>query len=175
MTAQSLDNLLLTQGWVSYYWQQVFNPPALAYQPEKEFTVKGSVYNVLNKPMKGTHVLLFSKSPAILMDTVTDKAGRFAFNNFPKIDTPIFILKAVNKNGKSFNVGIKADEINAPEIIRSPGPLDIPWYVNSDTALLSYTKNNYAARLKENFPVRRPHLKRSKNISKEICKPARKI
>jgi len=32
---QALDNLLFTQGWVGYDWQQVFNPPAI-YLPTRE-------------------------------------------------------------------------------------------------------------------------------------------
>src|SRR6185312_12373143 len=61
---KALDNLLLTQGWIGYDWQQVVNPPVITYRPEREFTVKGRVLNAFNKPVKKAHVLLFSKSPA---------------------------------------------------------------------------------------------------------------
>ncbi len=119
---QALDNLLLTQGWVGYDWGQVFNPPAFAFRPEHELVVNGSVLNVFNKPVKGTNVLLFSKSPTILMDTSTDQDGKFVFDRFPRIDTPIFVLKAVNKIGKSFNVRINVDEIKPPDFIKACWP-----------------------------------------------------
>jgi hypothetical protein len=167
-TWQALDNLLLTQGWVGYNWQEVFNPPAITYQPEREFGVKGSVVNVFNKPVKGTDVLLFSKSPSILMDTATDQNGRFVFNHFPKVDTPIFVLKAVNKNGKSFNVRITVDEVRPPEFIKPVTPLTMPWYVNSDSTLLTYAKTSALIKQEENFP-------KGGHILKEVRINAKKI
>ena len=97
------------------------------YQPENEFTVIGRVSNVFNKPIKGTDVLLFSKSPAIIMDTLTDNEGRFVFNRFPHVDTPVFIIRAINKNGKSFNVNVKMDDTEPPVFAKSAGPIATPW------------------------------------------------
>ncbi|MBS1502943.1 MAG: hypothetical protein JST32_12830, partial [Bacteroidetes bacterium] len=62
---QALDDLLLTQGWVSY----APTDTSMRFEPEREYTVNGRVDNVFHKPVKGTDVLLFSKSPSILMDT----------------------------------------------------------------------------------------------------------
>jgi hypothetical protein len=137
----ALDNLLLTQGWVGYDWAQVFNPPAIVYEPEREFKITGHVANVFNKPIKDTHVLLFSKSPSILMDTATDANGKFVFDRLPKIDTPVFILKAVNKRGKSFNVNVTVDDLTPPAFIKPAAPSGMPWFVNIDSTLLAYTKN----------------------------------
>jgi hypothetical protein len=140
-TRRALDNLLLTQGWVGYDWAQVFHPHPVIYRPELDFAVRGHVYNVFNKPVAGTSVMLFSKSPAILMDTMTDKGGKFVFDRLPRVDTPIFILKAVNKNGKSFNVGIGVDETAPPVFTKLAAPLTMPWFVNIDSTLLTFTKN----------------------------------
>jgi hypothetical protein len=172
---RDLDNLLLTQGWTGYDWNQVFNPPVTAYQPEREFTVKGKVINVFNKPVKGTHVLLFSKSPAILMDTITDKEGRFIFDHFPPVDTPLFVLKAVNKNGKSSNVGIVMDEVKPPEVKHTNAPLTDPWYVNSDSTLLNYTKNNKLIKQQLNFPADGHLLKEVKVSAKKVIKASQHI
>jgi hypothetical protein len=169
------DNLLLTQGWVVYDWQQVLNPPAITYPPEHEFTVKGRVVNVFNKPVKGTDILLFSKSPSILMDTVTDKEGRFLFHQFPRADTPLFVLKAVNKNGKSFNVGIAVDEIKPPDLIKPAGLLTDPWYVNSDTTLLNYAKRSAAAKQLANFPAGGHILNEVKIRAKKIIKDSKNL
>ena len=171
----ALDNLLLTQGWVGYDWQQVFNLPAIAYQPETEFKVKGSVTNVFNKAVKGTNVLLFSKSPAILMDTITDKDGKFVFDRFPKADTPVFIIKAVNKNGKSFNVRINIDEITPPDFIKPFAPLTTPWYVNSDPLLLNYTKSNALVKQQKNFPQSGHLLKEVKITAKKVVQGSQNL
>jgi len=165
---QALDNLLLTQGWVGYDWGHVFNPPAFAFRPERELAVNGSVLNVFNKPVKGTNVLLFSKLPAILMDTITDENGKFVFDGFPRVDTPIFVLKAVNKSGKSFNVRINVDDIKPPDFIKPAGPVLMPWYVNSDSTLLNYAKNHSLLMRQENFPMGGHILKEVKIKAKKI-------
>jgi hypothetical protein len=167
---QALDNLLLTQGWVGYNWEQVFNPPAISYQPEYDFTVKGSVVNVFNKPVKGTDVLLFSKTPAILMDTLTDKNGKFTFDRFPRVDTPVFIIKAVNKHGNSFNVGLIIDEVKPPEFTGPNAPLMAPWYVNSDTTLLNYIKSDALKQQTEYYKTSGHLLKQVTITSKKIIK-----
>jgi hypothetical protein len=172
---QALDNLLLTQGWVGYNWQQVLNSPAITYQPEHELEVMGNVLNAFNKPVKGTNVILLSKSPALVMDTVTDNNGRFIFHHFPKVDTPQFVLKAVNKNGKSFNVGITVDEVKPPEFIKSFSPVEMPWYVNSDSILLNYAKSNALTKLQQYFPNSDHVLKEVKILSKKIIKGSQNL
>ncbi len=150
--SQALDNLLLTQGWTGYNWQEVLNPTKIKYQPEQEAIVKGSVFDVFNKPVRGTKVQLFSKSPFLLMDTVTDDEGQFTFRHLPAIDTPVFVIKAVNKNGKSFNVGIRAEETPPPVFSKLSVPTLLPWYVNSDITLLNYTRQE-AARQQQPFQL----------------------
>lgn len=133
-SAAALDNLLLTQGWVGYEWSNVFRHAPFEYAPEKEFTVSGRAETALNKPLKGTRVTLFAKSPLILMDSITDNDGRFVFTRLPRVDTPIFLIKAVNKNGKSFNVGITINEMESPvaSVLINPGA----WNVNPDSTLV---------------------------------------
>jgi len=172
---QALDDLLLTQGWVGYDWGQVFNPPAIVYQPELDFAVKGRVWNVFNKPVKRTDVLLFSKAPAILMDTSTNDEGKFTFNHFPQVDTPIFVLKAVNRNGKSFNVGISVDEMKPPEFTKTNAPLLEPWYVNSDSTLLNYTKTNAFLTQQDYLPAGGHRLKEVKITAKKIIKGSQNL
>jgi hypothetical protein len=165
---QALDNLLLTQGWVGYDWQRVFNPPAIVFQPEKEFLVKGKVVNVFNKPVKGTDVLLLSKSPAMLLDTATDKEGRFVFDRLPKVDTPIFLIRAVNKRGRSFNVGIKMDDIEPPLFNRPFSEDIIPWNVNSSPESIEYNKINVQITQARDFPA-------GSQVLKEVTIKAKKI
>jgi len=172
---QALDNLLLTQGWVGYDWKDVFNPSAIAYQPEHEMTVKGRVGTMFNRPLKVTHVVLFSKSPLILMDTVTDKNGKFVFDHFPPVDTPVFVIKATNKNGKSFNVGIDMEEQQPPVFTKAAGPPLTPWYVNSDTTLLNYTKKAALIRYQAGIPAGAHLLKEVKISAKKIVKGSQNL
>ncbi|HTD99862.1 MAG TPA: hypothetical protein VK668_11285 [Mucilaginibacter sp.] len=170
---QALDNLLLTQGWVSY--EPIL--PQLPFEAEKEFAVKGRVVNVFGKPVKGSKLLLFSKSPPLLMDTVANNEGKFVFNHFPVVDTPVFIIKAVNRRGKSFNVGINIDEIKPPPFGVSGFPKMMPWYVNSDTTFINYIKDNITInkqqeympdgkrKLKEVVILARKTIKDSQNLN----------
>lgn len=125
-----LDNLLLTQGWISYSRDTVSEP---TYPAEQSFSIRGKVVNVLNKPVAGSQVLLFSRKPFSLAQTVTDANGTFNFSPLYPIDTASFMLQARNKRGKSFNVGITVDAFTPPQF----APLNrtlMPWYVRVDTA-----------------------------------------
>ncbi|MBS1533063.1 MAG: hypothetical protein JSU01_22370, partial [Bacteroidetes bacterium] len=138
---QALDNLLLTQGWVNY------EPKAdMPFSAEKEFTVQGVVNNLFKAPVKKTHIVLFSRSPALLYDTVTNNEGRFIFDRFPRVDTPVFVLKAVNRAGKSFNVNIDVDQQTTPAFNPPKYPITLPWYVNTDTMLMNQVNSSIQIR-----------------------------
>jgi len=144
-TANALDALMLTQGWVGYDWTNMFKKPAPPrYPAEAGFMVRGRVTNLLNKPMEKANVLLMGTGRTVVFrDTITNNEGRFTFYNFPVVDTPSFIVQARNAKGKNFGIGIEVDEFKPAEIhAEGMGEL-VPWYVNSDTTLLSYVKNNY--------------------------------
>jgi hypothetical protein len=133
-----LDNLMLTQGWVDYDWNDVLSAEAkpIAYQPEKEFVVSGKVTNAFGKPIERSPIALMSKRPLMVADTLTDKEGRFTFRGIWPVDTAIFKIQARNKNNKEFNVSITMDEKTFPEF--KPSQLiSAPWYVNTDTTLLN--------------------------------------
>ncbi|MEN0056040.1 MAG: hypothetical protein AAGC65_20350 [Mucilaginibacter sp.] len=138
---QNLDNLLLAQGWVNYNWAVSFEPFTPGpYLAELEFAIKGQVTNMFNKPVEKSRVVLLSKKPTLVMDTVTNKLGIFTFNHIYPTDTPAYVIQARNKRGKSFNVGIEVAEFKPPFI----HPLNIktiPWYVNTDSSLVKTTKN----------------------------------
>ena len=160
---QALDNLLLTQGWVNY------EPVAtqIAYQPESSFIVKGRVTNVFGSVLKKQHVILLSVSPAMVIDTITDKGGRFIFDRLPRADTPVFFLKTVNRN---FNVNIDVDEVTPPVFKAPVEPLAAPWYVNTDTTLMNYMRNNTQMQQQEYFPGSGRRLKEVTIISKKTVK-----
>src|SRR5690606_5555493 len=82
---------------------------------------RGEVTNLLNKPVSNTKVLLFGthgRGKIFLKDTVTAKNGQFVFKEFPVFtnDSISTIIKAVNKQNKSFGIGIEVLETKCPEI-----------------------------------------------------------
>lgn len=130
---QHLDNLLLTQGWVNYDWATLFQPlKALTFPAETNFSIKGKVTNVFNKPVENSKVLLLSRTPAFVKDTTTNAAGVFDFPNIFPSDTAAYFIQSRNKKGKSFNVGIVMDEFQPP-VFSAPAERIIPWYVNIDS------------------------------------------
>jgi hypothetical protein len=164
--SEALDNMLLTQGWVSYDWLD--DPKHPAFAAEDEFAVKGQVQNILNKPVKETKVTLLSKSPLIEKDTLTNGDGHFTFRNFPVIDTPAFIIKAVNRHDKSFNVGIVMNDGRPPMFASLTGPAMQPWYVSSDTALLNSAKNT-------RIRIEQQYLDPNSHLLKEVKITAKKF
>jgi len=164
----ALDNLLLTQGWVGYEWDRIFNPPPVTYPVEREFTVTGNVQGFFNKALKGTHVTLFSKSPLILMDTVTNKDGNFVFNGFPRVDTPLFLIKAVNKKGNSANVAVTINESTPPAFIIPVYADTLAWNVNTDPMVVDAVKS-----LK--LSQQTPYVNASGHVLKEVKVRATKV
>lgn len=135
--AAALDALMLTQGWVNYNWQSVFSEKQKepTYKAEPEFVVKGRVVNAFNKPLEKSNVVLLSKNPSFVADTLTNSAGEFVFADLYPSDTVVYNLQAKNKRGRMFNVGIEVDEF-VPPIFSTPQQRLIPPYVNIDTARL---------------------------------------
>jgi hypothetical protein len=133
----ALDALMLTQGWVNYNWKGVFSEKQKeqAYKAEPEFAVKGRVVNAFSKPLDKSNVVLLSRNPTFVTDTLTNSAGEFVFTNLYPSDTVVYNLQAKNKRGRMFNVGIEVDEF-VPPIFSTPQQRLIPPYVNIDTARL---------------------------------------
>lgn len=145
----ALDALMLTQGWVGYDWKDIFSPPAkLLYTAESQFEITGKVVNMFNKPLAKAGVVLLSKKPVFVKDTVTGKDGRFEFTGFAPIDTAAFVIQARRKSGGSFNVGIELDEFASP-MFKSIQRQIAPWYVNSDTLLLHNRDGKLSQQLAE--------------------------
>jgi hypothetical protein len=146
LSAKALDNLLLTQGWVDYKWENILKPlKAPLFTAEPEFMVSGTVTGLVNQPVKNAKVTLISTGKyTIHRDTLSNAAGKFTFRNFPITDTVGFVLQTVSARGKSFGMGITANEfMPAPVAANYQVPV-VPWYVNSDTISLNYIRNNIA-------------------------------
>ena len=121
--ATALDNLLCTQGWSRFIWEDLSPSPVAsnpspvtrhpsppAYPVESEFQITGRVTNMLGKPVKDASVILFSKEnrPGA---TTTDKEGYFGFYGFDCPDTAVFILQARTKRNRKTLIGLQLDKI----------------------------------------------------------------
>ncbi len=124
----ALDNLLITQGWADYDWKKAFDPATRpAFEAEPKFAVNGR----LTGGASNSDVMLISTRPEILLNTQTDKEGKFSFSNLPLPDTINFRIQAKH--------AVEVNEFVPPEFI----PLKTtptPWYVNSDTTMINYVK-----------------------------------
>lgn len=171
-----LDNLLLTQGWVNYDWQSVFQPikPAMNLA-EASFSIKGEVTNVFNKPVKNSGVILLSHKPFFLVSSSTNDKGTFNFKNIYPTDTAVYLIQARNKRGKSFNIGIEVEEFKPP-VFSTSNERILPWYVNMDSnrikainTIIAYQKDweklTGGKVLKEIIIAGRKKIEDSKNLN----------
>jgi len=156
----ALENLLLTQGWVGYHWNNSFKFLEIKYPAQPEFTIRGKLTNLLNKGVAGVPVKLFSKHPFFAMDTTSNQSGEFTFRNLPLIDTGNFLLQALNKNGKSRNVGFQMqDEEPLPVPVR---PKKVKQNYFTDSTSLVVIKNNVEVKRKNEEALF------GKNVLKEV-------
>ena len=163
----ALENLLLTQGWVGYHWNTNFKLPEIKYQPQPEFMVKGKLTNLLNKGVQNVPVKLFSRHPFFTMDTISNQSGEFIFRNLPLLDTANFLLQALNKSGKSKNVGFQ---------MQDEGPLPIP--VMPKKAKLNFFADSASLFvIKNNVEVKRQTEEAlfGKNVLKEVVIKAKRV
>ena len=148
--AIALDALMLTQGWVSYNWQDVFSTKQkqLIYMPEPEFVIKGKITNVFNSKVKNTNVILLGLNPTLVMQTKTNEAGEFAFTGIRPPDTVNYIVQAKNKNGNAFNIGTEVEEF-VPPVFTSGQQRVVPLYINIDTSRLAAIRTKQMYNIEE--------------------------
>lgn len=103
-----LNDLLLTQGWRRLIYSK--SPPDILYQPEKNIRISGSML-LRNNPYPSGRVTLFSPQLGLVLDTVTDSRGRFAFDNLVFSDTARFVIQGRQLKDRS-NVLFQLDRID---------------------------------------------------------------
>jgi hypothetical protein len=174
-TARQLDDLLLTQGWVSYDWGSVFGlPKPIVYPAESSYTIHGKVTNMFNKGVANSGVVLLSKKPSMVLDTITNATGEFSFKNIYPSDTAAYVIQARNKKGKSFNVGIEMQEFVPPNL--SPiAKRIIPGYVNLDSSSAKAVNNSMAYKLEQEKLMGMHALKEVIIKDKKIVKESKNL
>ncbi len=104
---EAADNLMLTQGWRRFNWEDILNNsnPQFSYLPEREgFFIRGNIVNATSKNITG-----FISVPGKTFDFTTSNAdanGNIVFN-LPKFyDTKEIILQAKDKNDSLFQINL---------------------------------------------------------------------
>lgn len=164
-TLLALDNLLLTQGWIGYKWNEILNPKtAPNFKAEKDNIIEGRLNGLLNKPAANIKLNLLSLGKNVFFtDTVSNVDGNFIFKGLPIVDSAAYIIKIKNLRGKTASATIKVNEFTPSKEILLFKPLK-PWYVNTDDVLLNYFKNAE----KQNIEKEQQLMKLSGNMLKEV-------
>lgn len=118
-----LDNLLLTQGWRRFVWDDLLQDKIVttAYKPETG-DLSGVVLGDDKKPVAGARVnLLFTTGPKLALDTVTDKDGRFLFNGVWPDREDKYIVTATDKRQRTtYSVELDKQIMLIPPVIKQP-------------------------------------------------------
>jgi len=137
--AEVLDNLLCTQGWSRFVWNNLPTQTAIIHPVESEFQITGRVTNMIGKPVKDASVILFSKEnrPGT---TTTDKDGRFGFYGFDCPDTAVFILQARTKRDRKTTIGFQLDKPDHLHAKSNVFPLTKKENKQNGSVIVSYTE-----------------------------------
>lgn len=106
---RALDNLMMTQGWRRFTWEQVLKDKFddIKYLPEFGITLRG-IASVKNKPLADTTFLVTLMNPTIgsrFLSFKTNKNGEFLINNLDFTDSSRLIFKLM-ASAKSFDLNI---------------------------------------------------------------------
>ncbi|MCO5945874.1 carboxypeptidase-like regulatory domain-containing protein [Mucilaginibacter flavidus] len=131
-----LDMLMLTQGYRSFEWKKILagtNTP-VKYQPEQSLQISGTVKRN-GKAVPGAKVKLFTTTNGVFMlDTLTDKNGKFIFPNLEFADNTKFVVQSRVEKGQD-EVTLDLDTPSFPAIsVKNAGINNAPSFKNADTA-----------------------------------------
>ncbi len=114
---RQLDNLLLTQGWRRFVWNDLLTNtyPVLASQPEKGRGISGRVLTDKGKPVPDAKVtLLVSVGNGVILDTTANTEGRFVFD-FPFSQGTKYNVTATDaKKSSDLKVEIDKQQVTPP-------------------------------------------------------------
>ncbi|SMC00695.1 TonB-dependent receptor plug [Hymenobacter roseosalivarius DSM 11622] len=102
--AQHLDNLLLTQGWRRFVWQELIDDkmPPRPFALEQTLSVGGQVVRPNEKPAGVSQLTIFQAGPSQGMAVAnTDADGSFVVGGFEGKDTARVVVQARKEKGGS--------------------------------------------------------------------------
>jgi len=141
-TLTALDNLLLTQAWVGYQWNQLSKLDTIPlFKTEKGNIIEGKLTNLFNKPVPNISLTLMALGKTIFVtDTTSNVEGKFIFKDLPLLDSAAYSIKIKNAKGKTSSATITVDEFNRAADPTSFNTIQ-PWYINTDSTTLNYYKS----------------------------------
>jgi hypothetical protein len=126
-TARELDNLMMTQGWRRFTWQDVMEDrlPEIEFAPQWSVAVSGRVQKG-KKVLPKTPVFLMSKNGGeIARDTLTDREGRFSFDKLVFADsTQLLVQTSPLKKGTFLELLVDQPSMQSMTPNRSPADMD---------------------------------------------------
>lgn len=136
-TRIALDNLLLTQGWRKFNWQQISSsqPVVTNFEVEKTMRIGGKITKGGKPVVKGKVSLFSNTNGFFVVDTLSDANGRFSFDDITFGDSTKFIVQArTGKDNK--NVQIDLDVVPNQVVTTNKNTGDIE--VNVNESIMSY-------------------------------------
>jgi hypothetical protein len=99
--AQDLDLLMLTQGWSSYRWNNIFNhPPSDIYEFEKGLRVVANINSKDDQDQPPRYMLYTGLEDSPTLFEVEKQETSFELNNmFPTEDRSIFLSELTKRSG----------------------------------------------------------------------------
>jgi hypothetical protein len=187
---KALDNLMLTQGWRKYDWQEIVKniPNHYTYPEENAFTVNGTVKNwIRNKPELKSLVSLVSPLNKITMQSTVDEEGKFIFNNLYLSDSSYVIVYATSvKGGSEWNRVLQTsmpetqleapvfNQVTTPPLKDDNGTDDIPKLMKGVIRLGEvlvtakkinpYMQNIFTSSMANQFEINEKNFMRYKNL-----------
>jgi hypothetical protein len=120
---QALDNLLLTQGWRNFVWNNLPDKSVkYNYPAEEGITVSGRLRNILaDKPIAGANIslALFGNDKPSYKFTQTDSTGKYYFDGLDFTGPQNLLVFAANR--KDYREGL----ILPDSIFQEPAPVTL--------------------------------------------------
>ncbi|WP_323757561.1 Plug domain-containing protein [Roseivirga sp.] len=117
-----LDLVMMTHGWSRFVWDDLMNDnyPGFDFPVELGVSLQGTLYRESSKKTEssGKVTLVNNRSfPPLILETETDKDGRFSFQNLLVYKSDNLLLKGKNSKDKDnvrFEVDTLKERVNAP-------------------------------------------------------------
>jgi hypothetical protein len=162
--AEALDNLLLTQGWRRFTWEEILKgkTPETNFFIEDELALRGRVIdNSTGRLALGSSVTMTisGEQPQYLFD-LTDDKGIFIFHELNLEGPQTLFLKAIEKYSKQESLEVIIDSTSAPAYNLNFNSINIKPKINkefqyliSNKKLIEESFNYFSPIEEENQPV----------------------
>ena len=152
--AEALDDLLCTQGWSRFVWEQLSEQPVTDLYPyETDFQITGTLTNQTGKPIVNALVEIMGAGnpPATAF---TDENGRFVFSGLNCPETAPFTLQCMTKQDRRTVIQF---DIDKPEYRQHPIHIVPPVQFNNrrdESLIAAYTEQSVRQiKIKEDMPL----------------------